>query len=58
MLFIRRGARNVFIRSKNISELAEYLTSHMKGKVLPFAEAWTEVNEFQTLLFVTPPGPE
>jgi len=58
MLFIRRGARNVFIRSRFIPELADYLSSSMEGRVLPFNEAWTEVKELQSLLFITPPGPE
>ena len=56
MLFIRRAARNVFIRSSRIDSLAEYLVVNYEGKILTFEEGWEEVEEFQTLLFLTPPG--
>ena len=56
MLFIRRGARYVFIRSGQIDELTEYLVTHFKGKVRSFESGWTEVQEFQSLIFITPTG--
>ena len=56
MLFIRRAARNIFIRSGSIDLLAEYITANCRGKVVTFEEGWKEVDEFQTLLFLTPEG--
>ncbi len=56
MLFIRRTARNVFIRSGRIDSLAEYIVDHFEGKIVTFEEGWKEVDEFQTLLFLTPAG--
>jgi len=58
MLFIRRGARNVFIRSAQIDRLADYFIDRFDGKIRSFEDGWTEVQEFHTLLFLTPPGLE
>ena len=56
MLFIRRAARNIFIRSESIDLLAEYIAAECSGKIVTFEEGWKEVDEFQTLLFLTPAG--
>ncbi|MDX9800728.1 MAG: hypothetical protein RBT69_05255 [Spirochaetia bacterium] len=56
MLFIRRTARNVFIRSDQIDSLSEYLVDNYNSEIVTFEEGWEEVEEFQTLLFLTPPG--
>ena len=58
MLFIRRTARNIFIRSGSISMLSDYITENCNGEVVTFEKGWKEVDEFQTLLFLTPEGLE
>ncbi len=57
MLFIRRGARNIFIRSHDIGKVADCISSKLGGKTVSFEEGWTEVKEFQSIVFITPPGP-
>ena len=56
MLFIRRTARNIFIRSSSIDLLADYITENCSGEIVTFEKGWKEVDEFQTLLFLTPEG--
>jgi len=56
MLFIRRGARNIFIRSNDIGRVADCISSKLGGKTVSFEEGWTEVREFQSIVFITPPG--
>jgi hypothetical protein len=56
MLFIRRGARNIFIRSNDIGKVADCIASKLGGKTVSFEEGWTEVREFQSIVFITPLG--
>jgi len=53
MLLFRLGPRYLFIRSKNIDEVADYLEASLGGEVTEFWKAWEKSSEYSTICFIT-----
>lgn len=53
MLLARMGPRHLFIRTKNIDEVARYLEVNLKGETTDFWKAFELASDNSTLCFIT-----
>ncbi|ABW17810.1 hypothetical protein [Alkaliphilus oremlandii] len=58
MIFLRMGARLLFLRTEKIEELKDFIVENLDGKIEEFERAIDESTEDYTIAFITDTAPE
>lgn len=53
MVFLRMGARLLFLRTDKVEELKDFIVKNLNGKVIEFEQSLDESTEDSTLVFIT-----
>ncbi len=58
MIFLRMGARLLFLRTEKIDELKDFIVNNLDGEIKEFEESINDSTEDSTIVFITNTEPE